>query len=291
MSLAERTLVPARTGAARGAWLQGLGGTLPAALFLVAFFVLPLINNTLNSLDVDAQTSALDNYLRLFTDRYYIEVILNTLWVSLLSTVICILVGYPIAYYMVRHTGRSGALMIFLLVAPLMTSIIMRTYGWQILLGRNGPVSNWLLAFGLIDRPLGLLRSPVSVYFGLVHILVPYMVISIASVLQSVDRRLEEASMVLGASRLRTFLRVTLPLSTGGIVTGSIIVFMLCNGSFLTMLLLGNGTVVTLPLLIYQQFTLVNDAGFAAAMGNVLLILALACLYLQLRTVRAKGAA
>ena len=192
---------------------------------------------------------------------------------------------------MVRHVKASGALLIFLLVAPLMTSIIMRTYGWQILLARNGPLSDWLMALGLIDRPLGLLRSPVSVYFGLVHILAPYMVISIASVLQTVDRRLEEASLVMGASRFETFRRITLPLSTSGIVTGSIIVFMLCNGSFLTMLLLGNGSVVTLPLLIYQQFVLVNDTGFAAAMGNVLLLLALICLYLQLRIVRGKGAA
>ncbi|MCB1478716.1 MAG: ABC transporter permease [Rhodobiaceae bacterium] len=269
--------------------LQGLGGTLPAVIFLIAFFVLPLVDNTINSFENDGSAAAIDNYVRLFTDSYYIEVIARTLWVSLLSTLICIVLGYPIAYYLVRHTEGSGAFLIFLLVAPLMTSIIMRTYGWQILLARNGPISNWLLDFGLIDRPLATLRSPVSVYFGVVHILVPYMVISIASVLQSVDRRLEEAALILGASRWRAFWRVTLPLSTAGIVTGSIIVFMLCNGSFLTMLLLGNGSVVTLPLLIYQQFILVNDAGFAATMGNVLLFLALACLYLQLRTVRGRG--
>lgn len=290
MSLVERLSTPLRMSGLSPK-LQGLGGTLPAVAFLLLFFVLPLLDNTFNSLDTEADGSVLDNYVRLFTDWYYLEVILRTLWVSLLSTVICIFIGYPIAFYMVRHTKGSGALLIFLLVAPLMTSIIMRTYGWQILLARNGPISDWLLALGLIDRPLGLLRSPVSVYFGLVHILVPYMVISIASVLQSVDRRLEEAAQVMGASRARTFWRVTLPLSTNGIVTGSIIVFMLCNGSFLTMLLLGNGSVVTLPLLIYQQFTLVNDAGFAAAMGNVLLMLALACLYLQLRAVRGKGVA
>lgn len=293
MTMADKiTLSPAATASRRRKTTHGLLGTLPAVFFLVVFFVLPLIDNTFNSLETRAEDGgAIDNYMRLFTDSYYLEVILRTLWVSFLSTVLCIVIGYPVAYYMVRHVKGSGALLIFLLVAPLMTSIIMRTYGWQILLARNGPLSDWLMALGLIDRPLGLLRSPVSVYFGLVHILAPYMVISIASVLQTVDRRLEEASLVMGASRFETFRRITLPLSTSGIVTGSIIVFMLCNGSFLTMLLLGNGSVVTLPLLIYQQFVLVNDTGFAAAMGNVLLLLALICLYLQLRIVRGKGAA
>jgi putative spermidine/putrescine transport system permease protein len=121
---------------------------------------------------------------------------------------------------------------------------------------------------------------------GLVHILVPFMVISIASVLQGVDRRLEESARILGAGPIRAFLFVTLPLTMSGVVTGAIIVFMMANGSFLTMLLLGNNTVVTLPLLIYQQFTLIGDARLAAAMGNILLVLAVACLYAQLRLVR-----
>ena len=115
------------------------------------------------------------------------------------------------------------------------------------------------------------------------------MVISIAAVLQGVDRRLEEAAGILGAGPVSTFRHVTLPLSVPGIVTGSIIVFMMCNGSFLTMLLLGNNSVVTLPVLIYQQFTLIGDAKFSAAMGNILLLLALICLFLQLRLVRPKG--
>lgn len=293
MTMADKmTLSPAARAVRRRKPARGLLGTLPAVLFLVVFFVLPLIDNTVNSFETRADgTSAMDNYVRLFTDSYYIGVILRTLWVSFLSTVLCVVIGYPVAYYLVRHAKGWGPFLIFLLVAPLMTSIIMRTYGWQILLARNGPISDWLMAMGLLDRPLGLLRSPISVYFGLVHILAPYMVISIASVLQAVDRRLEEAALVMGASRFETFRRITLPLSTSGIVTGSIIVFMLCNGSFLTMLLLGNGSVVTLPLLIYQQFVLVNDTGFAAAMGNVLLLLALICLYLQLRVVRGKGTA
>src|SRR3712207_981903 len=142
---------------------------------------------------------------------------------------------------------------------------------------------------GATDRPLDLLNDPFSVFVGLVHVLVPFMVLSIAAVLQGIDRRLEESARVLGASRLRAFLSVTLPLSAEGIATGCILVFMLTNGSFVTMLLLGGGQVVTMPLLIYQQFTMTQDLAFASAMGNVLLLFALLCLALQLRIVRRRG--
>lgn len=267
---------------------QHMLGIAPAVLFLLVFFIAPLIDNTINSLEIDAGWSAA-NYVRLVTDGYYLTVIGRTLWVSFLTTVFCILIGFPVAYHLVRHSGRLSTLLIFLLVAPLMTSIIMRTYGWQVILARAGMLNTVLDGLGLIDRPLRLINSPVSVMIGLVHILVPYMVISIAAVLQGVDRRLEEAAGILGAGPVSTFRHVTLPLSVPGIVTGSIIVFMMCNGSFLTMLLLGNNSVVTLPVLIYQQFTLIGDAKFSAAMGNILLLLALICLFLQLRLVRPKG--
>ncbi|WP_323039147.1 ABC transporter permease [Gemmobacter sp.] len=269
---------------------KGLAGLLPAVLFLFLFFIAPLVDNTINSLQT-ADGWSVANYIRLVTDGYFLSVIFRTLWVSLLATLICIAIGYPVAYHLVRSSGRMATVLIFLLVAPLMTSILMRTYGWQVLLARGGMINTILLDLGLIDRPMRIIQSPVSVMIGIVHILVPYMVISIAAVLQGVDRRLEEAAGILGAGPVRTFLHVTLPLSMPGIVTGSIIVFMMANGSFLTMLLLGNNTVVTLPVLIYQQFTLVGDAKFSAAMGNILLVLALVCLFLQLRLVRPKGGA
>lgn len=269
---------------------KGLVGLLPAVLFLFLFFIAPLVDNTINSLQT-ADGWSVANYVRLVTDGYFLSVIFRTLWVSLLATLICIAIGYPVAYHLVRSSGRMATVLIFLLVAPLMTSILMRTYGWQVLLARGGMINTILLDLGLIDRPMRIIQSPVSVMIGIVHILVPYMVISIAAVLQGVDRRLEEAAGILGAGPVRTFLNVTLPLSMPGIVTGSIIVFMMANGSFLTMLLLGNNTVVTLPVLIYQQFTLVGDAKFSAAMGNILLVLALVCLFLQLRLVRPKGGA
>jgi len=141
----------------------------------------------------------------------------------------------------------------------------------------------------LIDRPSDILNQPIAVYIGLLHVMLPFMVLSIATVLQGLDIRLEEGARVLGASRLRAFREITWPLSLDGVTTGSILVFMITNGSFITMLLLGGGKVVTLQLLIFQQFNLTQDVGFAAAMGNVLLLMALICLTLQLRLVRRRG--
>ncbi|WP_420101430.1 ABC transporter permease [Bosea sp. (in: a-proteobacteria)] len=281
-----------RRVSARGA---GLWPVLPAVIFLLLFFLLPLAENGLQSLSVpDAAGKpvfSLGYYARLFTDTYYLGVLFRTIWVSLLATLICIVIGYPVAYFMVRHGGRWNGVMIFLLVAPLLTSIIMRTFGWNVILARNGVLNSTLMSLGVIERPLRLLQDPSAVIIGLVHVLVPFMVISIAAVLKGVDTRLEEAAELLGASRWRTFREITLPLSLDGIATGAIVVFMLANGSFLTMLLLGGGSVVTLPLLIYQQFLLVQNLGFAAAMGNVLLVLAVISLFLQLRLIRRDGAA
>jgi putative spermidine/putrescine transport system permease protein len=265
---------------------------LPAVLFLFAFFVLPLVDNSLRSLVApDGGGFTLSRYVQLLTDSFYLRSIADTLVLSSIVTLICVLIGYPVAYYLVRHAGRWSGLIIFLLIAPLLTSIIMRTYGWQVLFARRGFINTLLVQdLGLLERPLRVLDTPGIVVMGLVHVLVPFMVLSIASVLQGIDRRLEESAQLLGAGRLRTFFEVTLPLSLDGIGTGSILVFMVANGSFVTLVLLGGG-LKTLPLLIYQQFNTTRDFGMASTMSTVLLVVALVCLFLQLRLVRRGGAA
>jgi len=263
----------------------------PALLFLVAFFVLPLIDNGLRSVVApDTGAFSLARYGQLLTDPFYIRSIVQTVALSGVVTLVCLVIGYPVAFYLVRYGGRWSGLIIFLLIAPLLTSIIMRTYGWEVLFARRGLVNTWLVQdLGLLERPLRLLDTPELAVIGLVHVLVPFMVLSIASVLQGIDRRLEESAALLGATRLRTFLEVTLPLSLDGIGTGAILVFMVANGSFVTLVLLGGG-LQTLPLLIYQQFNTTRDFGMASAMSSVLLAVALVCLFLQLRLVRRRGA-
>jgi putative spermidine/putrescine transport system permease protein len=271
--------------------LAGPSWTVPVLLFLGFFFVIPLGANILRSLQAGqaATNGPLFYYIKLMTDAYYGGVMVETLKVAAISTVLCLIVGYPVAYFMVRFAGRWNAIIVFLLIAPLLTSIIMRTFGWRVLLARRGALTTLLFDWGVIPHPISLADEPFAVYLGLVHVLAPFMILSITAVLQKVDVRLEESARVLGASALGTFFRITLPLSLDGIATGCILVFVLTTGSFLTMLLLGGGKVTTLSLLIYQQFNVAQDTGFAAAMGNLLLFIGLICLALQAKFLRRSG--
>lgn len=267
----------------------GPAWALPVILFLSGFFLLPLATNIMRGFDDGESGLTIAHYVKLATDPYYIGIIVETFKVALISTLVCLVIGYPVAYFMVRHAGRWNSIIVFCLIAPLLTSIIMRTFGWTVLFARKGLINNWLVEWEVIARPLRILDSELMVYVGLAHVLVPFMVLSITAVLQGVDSRLEESAQILGASPLTAFVRITLPLSLDGIATGCILVFVLTNGSFLTMLLLGGGKVTTLSLLIYQQFTLTPDVSFAAAMGNILLLCSVIALWFQLRFVRRKG--
>lgn len=264
--------------------------TLPALLFVAAFFLLPLALNFFRSQNGLLLTGVGDHYLRLLTDTYYTGVLLETLKVSLIATLASLLVGYPVAFFMVRFAGRWSGLVVFFVIAPLLTSIIMRTFGWRVLLARRGLLNTWLGQIGLMPHPQNLADETIAVYIGLVHVLVPFMVLSISAVLQGVDVRLEESARVLGAGRFRTFWHVTLPLSAEGIATGCLLTFVITNGSFLTMLLLGGGKITTIALLIYQQFSTTQDVGFAAAMGNLLLLIAVICFALQYRMLNRRAA-
>ncbi|MBD8555247.1 ABC transporter permease [Rhizobium sp. CFBP 8762] len=262
---------------------------LPAVVFLIVFFVAPLFDNGMRSiLTQDGWT--VSRYVSLLTDRFYLGIIGQTVLLSAGVTLISVVIGYPVAYFLVRKAGRFAGLIIFLLIAPLLTSIIMRTFGWQVLFARRGLVNTLLVdELGILSAPLRLTNSPEIAIAALVHVLVPFMVLSIATVLQGIDTRLEESAKILGANRLRTFWEVTLPLSLDGIGTGAILVFMIANGSFVTLVLLGGG-LQTLPLMIYQQFNTTRDFGMASAMSMILLVIAVACLFAQLRLVRRKGA-
>jgi putative spermidine/putrescine transport system permease protein len=264
---------------------------LPAGIFLAGFFIMPLADVVRRSITADDGSLTLARYIQVTTDGFYLDAIGQTLALSVGVTAICILIGYPVAYYLVRHASRWSGLIVFALVGPLLTSIIMRTFGWQVLFARRGFVNlvlvDWL---HLLPAPLRLSGSLAITVAALVHVLVPFMVLSIASVLQGIDRRLEESAEILGASGWRAFLEITLPLSMDGIGTGSILVFMVANGSFVTLLMLGGG-LQTLPLLIYQQFNTTRDFGMVGTLSSLLLVIALICLWLQLRLVRRQGGA
>src|SRR5256712_10802662 len=178
---------------------------------------------------------------------------------------------------MARMRSRLGhALLLMAVIAPLLTGIVVRTFAWMTLLGDRGVINTTLHWLGAIERPLPLMYNEFGVVVGLVHIYVPFMVLTLVGVIGRIDRALEEAARGLGASRFRSFLEVTLPLSLPGILAGSLLVFALAISAYVTPVLLGGTSVLTVPVLIYQQVSASFNLGFAGALGAVLLAVALA---------------
>jgi ABC-type spermidine/putrescine transport system permease subunit I len=260
---------------------------LPAALLLAVFFIGPLLLNLQESLRFEKSFPALGQYGKFFTDSYYLMVLLHTVLFGLGVTILCVLFGYPFAYALVEADPRWKVLLLFVIVAPLLTNVVVRSYGWMILLGGTGLINTLLGRLGF--EPLEMMYTWTAVTIAMAHVLLPFAVLSIASVLETRDRALDEAAATLGANPARVFREVVLPLSMEGVVTGAILVFTLAVGSFVTVLLLGKTSTMVIAVLIYQQLTVVSNWSFGAAMGIILLALVLASLALQGRLRRARS--
>jgi putative spermidine/putrescine transport system permease protein len=254
----------------------------PAALLFVLFFLLPfavmaglslLSGNPVSNPNV-AFTGR--HYVRLIDSDLYAEALVATLRIGIVVTALALVVGYPLAHCMARMRSRVGhALLLMAVIAPMLTGIVVRTFAWMTLLADRGVINTTLAWLGWIEKPLPLMYNEFGVVVGLVHIYVPFMVLTLVGVIGRIDPALEEAARNLGAGRLRTFLEVTLPLSLPGILAGSLLVFALAISAYVTPVLLGGTNVLTLPMLIYQQVSASFNLGFAGALGVVLLAVSL----------------
>jgi putative spermidine/putrescine transport system permease protein len=280
MRSAQRLLArgPSHRGTiAPAAWLAA-----PALLLFVLFFILPfgimsvmsfLTGNPINAPDVTLTTR---HYVRFFNDDLYTEALWATLRIGFLTALAALLIGYPLAHWMARMHSRVGhALLLIAVIAPMLTGIVVRTFAWMTLLQDKGVINTTLIALGWTDRPLKLMYNEFGTIVALVHIYVPFMVLTLTGVIGRIDERLEQAARNLGASRLRAFLEVTLPLSLPGIVAGSLLVFALAISAYVTPFLMGGTEVLTLPMLIYQQVSSSFNLNFAGALGVVLLAVSL----------------
>ena len=227
----------------------------------------------------------LHNYVDLLRDSFYLTIIGRTLGVAAVILGLCLVIGYPVAYFVALLPPRRRMLALLLLLFPLMVSNVVRAYGWVALLERQGVVNTTLRDLRWIDAPLDLLYTPSAVVVALMTILLPYMVISIANTLVALDRRYEEAAQALGASPLRTFVHVTLPLSTPGIASGTLLVFLLTLSAYVTITLLGGPRSKLLVSMIYDSVTAFQWPR-AAALAFVLLAIALAFTALILALLR-----
>ncbi len=267
---------PARTESAlrlNVGWL-----VLPAVLFLAACYVYPLASLFLVSLDAPKFT--LKHYAEFFEEDVYVRVLLITFRVAATVTVFCLALGYPVAYVLARASPRLRNVLLLLVVVPYLTSFLVRTYAWLVLLHRNGVINSLLTQTGFVDQPLKLVFNPFGVHVGMIQVMLPLMILPIYSVMNGFDWRLMRAAESLGAGPARAFVRVFLPLSLPGVRSGCLLVFLLCLGFYITPALLGGLKDVMLATFIEAQISQLVNWPFAAAAAFILLVLTLAGFFL-----------
>lgn len=243
---------------------------IPSLALLLVFFVVPILR--IFSLSFWDPVFTLKHYLRIFQVEVYLQVLLRTLTVALLVSFFCLILGYPVAYLLAELPPRITNILMILVLIPLWTSVLVRTYAWMVLLGREGLLNKLLLYLQVVSQPLSLLYTSKAVVLGMVQILLPFMILPLFSVMKGIDRTLLRASQSLGAGPARTFLRVYFPLSLPGVAAGFILVFILALGFFITPALLGGRKDIMISMLIENQVRELLNWGFAAALSLILLL-------------------
>lgn len=259
----------------------------PGGFWLLAFFLVPILVMFVYSLmprgiygGVEPGFT-LEHYARFF-DPLYLEVLQRTFAWSIGCTIICLILGYPVAYVIVR-SGRWRTFLLFLVILPFWTSFLVRTFAMIFLMRDTGLINSWMLALGIIDEPLSMLYTPFAVMAGLVYGFLPFMILPIYASLEKVDLSLLEAAEVLGARPRARFRKVTLPLSMPGVVAGCLLVFIPALGSFLTADLLGGAKQVMIGNLVQNQFSSARNWPFGSAASFIVMALVLAAVMFYLR--------
>lgn len=224
----------------------------------------------------------LGNYRYLFEDGFYLSAYLSSIKIAAISTLLALLVGFPIAYLIARSEGATRTLLLALVILPFWTSFLLRVYAWMGFLKKNGIVNELLLAIGAIDQPLIMLQTDFAVYIGIVYTYLPFMILPLYSALEKMDVTLLEASEDLGGHPIHGFFLVTLPLARSGIVAGCLLVFIPAVGEFVVPALLGGSDTLMIGRVLWDEFFLNRDWPMAAAVA----ILMLAVLVLPIMLIR-----
>ena len=279
-------------------WLALCG---PAILIFAVLYVTPLLQLVRLSFDrFDPSSGVIPDfqlgfYVRFLTDSYYLGILWRTLSISLITTVACAILAYPLAAFLISSRKWQQTGLFIVLLMPLVTSSIVVSYGWLILLGQQGLVNRVVLALGLSQTPLRMMYSRAGIVIGLTHVLLVFMTLSIATSMQAIDPNLRKAARGLGATAWTTFRKVTLPLTLPGLRTGSLLVFSLAMSAYAIPVLIGGPRMKVLSYLIYQQSSSLLNWPFASAMAVILVIstggvLAIAKAWGHLREIRRRSA-
>jgi spermidine/putrescine transport system permease protein len=273
----------------RSKWLA-----VPALLWLAIFFLLPLIMVIVLSFwqrglyGEVVYAFTLKNYLR-FIDPLYVEILFDTLVVSLLTTLLTLLIGYPLAYHISRMGRAWQHIWLLLVMIPFWINFLVRSYAWVVILRSQGVINTLLLSLGVIEEPLPLLYNAASVQLGMVYTLLPFMVLPIYVALEQLDRRKLEAAYDLGAGPWKAFWHVTLPLTKTGVVTGSILVFVSSIGMFVVPDVMGGAKSALIGNVIQNQFLSARDWPFGSALSIILMLLSITLIFLYFRVIRLQG--
>ncbi len=287
------TELPNSRALRRSAWFERLGMlglVAPALLLILVTMLLPVGWLFYLSLLSDTGAFSLEHYQRMWEQPSYARTFWTTFEVSFLTTAICILLGYPLAYFLSELPRRAANLCMIAVLLPLWTSLLVRTYAWLVLLQRRGLINNWGIELGLWDEPLALVHNLAGTLIGTVHVMLPFLVLPLYSAMRAIDRNYLRAAANLGASPLRSFWLVFFPLAMPGLVTGALIVFILCLGFYVTPAVLGGGKVIMVSSRIANDIEIFFNWGAASALGVVLLVLTALLILAAARLVRMDGA-
>lgn len=224
-----------------------------------------------------------ENYIQFLGDEFYRDILWRTLALGAMTTIGCLLLGFPLAFLLSRLRGVRRSILYFVLLLPLLTSAVVRTFGWMILLGNNGFINRMLMGSGISDEPVRMMYSMTGIVIALVEVLLPFMVLALDAALLNIDPHLYEAARSLGARSTRIFLRITLPLALPGIVSGSVLVFTLAVSAFVTPSLIGGPRIKLMATLIYQQSMGLLNWPFGGSIAFVMLFTILALFMLTFR--------
>ncbi|WNC15584.1 ABC transporter permease [Brevibacillus brevis] len=262
--------------------------TAPAMIVLLGVFLIPMLLMLLLSFQDENQAFSLENYSLFVQDPFYLQILWRTIRVSLWTVLATLVLGYPVAMYMAQATGKMRGIVTMLILAPHLISVVIRNFGWVVVLGEKGWINEMLLALGIIEQPLRLLYNELGVVIGLTDSFIAYMVLALATSMYAIDPSLNKAAAILGASRVRTFFSVTLPLSLPGIVAGTTLVFSLSMSAFVTPALMGGTSVKVMPVIAYEQIMSTLNWPLGAALSFLLLASTIVLVTLYTKLVETK---
>ncbi|WP_304941868.1 ABC transporter permease [Vallitalea guaymasensis] len=244
---------------------------IPGLTLIIVFLFIPLIY-TIGSTFIGEEGYSIARYIEFLKDGYYIKIFNRTLRIALITSLVCMILGMPVAYYISRTKKSVRGIFIACTVFPLLTNSVVRSFAWMTILGSNGVINKLLMNLNIIDKPLKLLYTESAIIIGTVYLFLPLMVVSLVGVMENIENDLLEAAESLGANRIKAFFKVIFPLSVPGLIVGCVLVFTGAFTAYTTPQLLGGNTNIVLSTLVYQRAMTLGDWTGASVVATVMIV-------------------